>query len=109
MALTDLTPLFEALIALAVALVTAFLIPWLRKKYGAEKTSEILRWVDIFVRAAEQLYTDTGMGQQKKDYVLMRLEAKGYSVDPAALDSMIEAAVLEINREAAILEPAPEP
>lgn len=99
----DFTPLFEALISLTVALVTIFLLPWLRKKYGTEKTNEILRWVGIFVRAAEQVYNESGMGEKKKEYVLTRLKEKGFTVDVEELDSMIEAAVLELNREAAAL------
>lgn len=99
----DLTPLFEALISLTVALVTIFLLPCLRKKYGTEKTNEILRWVGIFVRAAEQVYNESGMGEKKKEYVLARLKEKGFTVDVEELDSMIEAAVLELNREAAAL------
>lgn len=103
----DLTPIFQALIALAAALVSTFLIPWLVKKYGTEKLNEVQRWVGIFVRAAEQIYTESGLGERKKAYVLAHLEDKGYVVDMEALDSMIEAAVLEINREAAQLKEAP--
>ena len=101
----DLTPVFQALIALASALITAFLIPWLLQKHGAEKTKEALRWVDIFVRAAEQIYTETGMGDAKKDYVLSRLKEKGFTFDPTELDSLIEAAVHELNLQEALLVP----
>lgn len=107
----DLTELFNALIALAAALITGFLIPWLRQKYGAEKTQELMRWVNIFVRAAEQIYNESGMGEAKKDYVLSRLREKGFTVDTVELDSMIEAAVHELNleTETIVVEPMPEP
>lgn len=102
----DLTPIFQALIALAAALVSTFLIPWLVKKYGTEKLNEVQRWVGIFVRAAEQIYNESGLGEQKKAYVLARLEEKGYIIDMDEIDGMIEATVLEINREAALLKEA---
>ena len=95
----DLTPIIEAVITLCVTLVTLFLIPWLNRVAGEKKTEDILKWVDIFVRAAEQIYRESGMGEKKKAYVLKRLAEKGYNLDLDAVDDMIEAAVLKLNRE----------
>lgn len=94
----DLTPIFQALITLAVALITAFVIPWLKRKIGSEKMSEFLKWVDIAVKAAEQLYSTTE-GDKKKLYVVQFLSDKGFKVDTATLDSAIEAAVLELHND----------
>lgn len=94
----DLTPIFQALITLAVALITAFVIPWLKRKIGSEKMSEFLKWVDIAVKAAEQLYS-TAEGDKKKLYVVQFLSDKGFKVDTATLDSAIEAAVLELHND----------
>lgn len=48
--------------------------------------------------AAEQLY-NSGKIQNKKFYVTQFLEQKNLKVNADELDKMIEAAVLEINKE----------
>lgn len=95
----DITFVVEAIITIVVFAVGAFLLPWLRQKIGDGKTDELLRWVGIFVRAAEQIYRESGMGEQKKAYVLTKLQEMGYTLDLEAIDDMIEAEVLKLNRE----------
>lgn len=100
----DITFVVEALIAIIAFAIGTFLIPWISQKIGAAKTEELLKWVAIFVRAAEQIFRDSGVGDQKKAYVLQRLQEKGYSIDLEAIEDMIEAEVLKINREKAAAE-----
>ena len=40
----DLTPIVNAMIALAAAVATAFLIPWIRSKTTAEQREDLLAW-----------------------------------------------------------------
>lgn len=96
----DITTIVEAVITIVVFIVGVFVLPLIRQKIGDGNTNELLRWVGIFVRAAEQIYNGSGMGAQKKAYVLQKLQEKGYSIDLEAVEDMIEAAVLELNREA---------
>jgi hypothetical protein len=84
----DLTPIFEAILALLAALVTYKLIPWIKARTTAEQQS--LLAVKPLVYAAEQLY-GAGKGAEKLDYVIKELEARGFTADRAA----IEAAVAE--------------
>ena len=93
----DITPIVNAVIALIAAIITVFLIPWIKSKVEAEKLSKIMRWVRIAVDAAEQIYKESGMGEKKKQYVLDFLEGKGFTIDPNSIDAMIEAAVLSLN------------
>lgn len=95
----DLTPVFNAVIALAAALATAFLIPWIRSKTTAEQRDELLIWVDIAVAAAEQIFTGSGKGDEKKEYVLKFLEERGFKVDFETLNMLIELAVKELKDE----------
>lgn len=95
----DLTPVLGAIITLVVFGIGTFLIPFIKQKLGEAKTEELMRWIKIFVRAAEQIFRESGLGAEKKQYVLDRLAEMGYSVDTEALNEMIEAAVLELNRE----------
>ena len=92
----DLTPILNAVIALAAALITAFLIPWIRKKIGAENMDDFLQWVEIAVAAAEQLYESTD-GEKKKEYVVDFLEDKGFKFNMEELENAIEAAVLHLH------------
>lgn len=93
----DLTPIVESIITLAVALVTAFLIPFIKSKISAEKYAEIQVWVKAAVEAAEMIYVGTGRGLEKKQYVLEFLAKKGYKLDTESVEALIEAAVLEIQ------------
>ena len=96
--MVDITTIVEAVISLAVALATAFFIPWLKAKIDEEKLIELVRWVDIAVKAAEMIYTESGMGKFKKNYVKSFLESKGYSYDSESIDVLIESAVLALNK-----------
>lgn len=92
----DLTALVQAVIALIGALISAFVIPWLKRKISAEKLAEVSTWVEIAIEAAEQLYEGSGRGAEKKEYVIQFLQQKGYTVDMAAIENMIEAAVYNL-------------
>ena len=97
--MTDLTPIVNAVIALISAIVTTFLIPWIKSKIDAAKLAQIVEWVGIAVRAAEQIYNESGMGEKKKQYVLDFLADKGFTLDPNSINAMIEAAVKNLNIE----------
>ena len=97
--MTDLTPIVNAVIAIIAAIITTFLIPWIKGKIDAAKLAQIVEWVGIAVRAAEQIYNESGMGEKKKQYVLDFLASKGFTLDPDSINAMIEAAVKNLNIE----------
>ena len=94
----DLTEIVKALVALATAVVSAVLVPWLKAKTSCEHLEDMLRWVELAVAAAEQLY-DSGAGSAKKQYVMNFLGERGYRLDDEDVDIAIEAAVLRLHRE----------
>lgn len=96
--MTDLTPVINAVIALAAALITAFVIPWIKRNTSAKDREELLKWVEIAVMAAQQLYHQLD-GDKRKAYVLAFLASKGYDVSSAEVDNAIEAAVLKLHQE----------
>lgn len=93
----DITPIFEALIALIAAVVSFILVPYIKSKTTVEQQQTINGWIRIAVAAAEQIFNGDGRGAEKKQYVLGFLEEKGFKLDENSLDAMIEAAVLELN------------
>lgn len=94
----DITGIIEIVIALLSALVTTFLIPYIKKKMSAEKFSELQRWVGIAVEAAEQIY-GSKTGNQKKEYVVNFLLSKGIVVDVDSVSALIEAEVYKLGQK----------
>ena len=105
----DLTPVMEAVIALIVAVITAFVIPWLKGKISADKLEQIKLWVTVAVEAAEQLYKGSGRGEEKKAYVVQFLQEKGFTLDPDSLDKLIEAAVFNLPEYIGMIKADGEP
>lgn len=95
----DYTLLFEGVLTILFALVTMYVIPWIKTKVSAEELTEIIKWVKIAVQAAEMIYKESGMGEAKKAYVKTFLEDKGIKYDERQIDSMIESAVLELKEQ----------
>lgn len=94
----DITNVVSAVITLLVAVVTTFLIPYLKERVDAEKFEKIKAWVKVAVEAAEMIYTGVGRGEEKKAYVLDYLNQKGYKLDSTTIDNLIESAVLELKK-----------
>lgn len=96
----DLTELFIAVITVLIGIAARYAVPYLKEKWGNEKFDNVQKWVKVAVGAAEMIYTESGMGKEKKAYVIQFLNKKGFTVDYDALDNLIENAVLELNKEA---------
>ena len=94
----DITPIIEAVAALIGVIITCVLIPYIKSKTTTEQQKEINAWVKIAVSAAEQLFTGSGRGEEKKAYVIAWLKERGITVDEAELDALIEAAVYELEQ-----------
>ena len=95
--LMDLTSVLVALIALCAALLTAFVIPWLRTKTSTQQLTELMYWVEIAVAAAQQIYY-TADGPDRLEYALRLLKEKGYDVDSNEVRDAVEAAVLKLHQ-----------
>ncbi|WP_071026385.1 phage holin [Peptoniphilus raoultii] len=94
----SLNNIFYVVLSIVSVIVTGIIIPVLKQKYGQDKIKNTMDIVTIAVRAAEQIYTQSGQGPLKKKYVLEYLKDKNIKVSEDELDAMIESAVLELNR-----------
>lgn len=83
---------------MAVTVLTVFVLPWISGKTNAQEREDLLRWVDIAVAAAQQLYYQMD-GEARLNYALALLEEKGYDIDDGAVVDAVEAAVLKLHRE----------
>lgn len=95
--MVDLTPIFNAAVALIAAIITAFVVPWIKRKTTEHDREEMLKWVDIAVAAAQQLFHELE-GEKRKEYVRQFLKDKGYDVDTQEVDNAIESAVLKLHQ-----------
>lgn len=93
----DITPILEALVSLAAAILVVFVIPYIKANTTEQQREELLAWIKIAVAAAEQIYNGPGRGEEKKQYVLDFLAEQGVAVDDEAVNAAIEAAVAQIN------------
>jgi len=88
-----------AVIGLLSAVTTGFLIPYLKSITDESQQSKIFYWVDLAVRAAEQIFNEPDMGVTKKQYVIDFLNEKGIKITMEDLNVLIEAVVQEMNLE----------
>jgi len=96
--MTDVTSILEAVIALAVTVITVFFIPWISGRTTAQEREELVGWAEIAVAAAQQLYYQCS-GSQRLDYALAFLEEKGFDIDDGVVVDAVEAAVLKLHQQ----------
>lgn len=84
----DLTPALQALIMLLSALITAFVVPWLKTKLKAQQWDALVNATKTAVFAAEQVY-GSGWGRDKMRYAEEYITAKGYKVDVDLIEATV--------------------
>ena len=99
----DFTIIVECVIALLSAVVTTFLIPYLKQRLTEEKQRKLLFWVQTAVKAAEQIY-GSKTGQKKKEYVVAFLLSKGVVFDIDEVTALIESEVYKLTKNKPIIE-----
>lgn len=92
----DLTPIFQAIIALLAALITCKVIPWIKAKTTNEQQTMLWATVRTLVFAAEQIY-GAGQGAVKLAYVEGALEQRGFKVDTADIEAMVRECAAELH------------
>ena len=89
-------------VSVCCALIAAYVIPVLKNKLNDDKYGQLLEMINIAVRAAEQIYKESGMGKIKKeqviDIVTTWMTDHGIIISSKQLDQLIEAAVYELNK-----------
>jgi len=78
-------------------IITGLIIPFIMQKTTKEQRDNICFWVSTAVKAAEMIYKEAGQGKLKKEYVVNFLVARGINITEQELDTLIEAAVKELN------------
>ena len=92
----DLTPLLQAVIAIAATMVTGWLLPWIKAKTTEKQRENVAALTRTVVFAAEQMF-GAGHGDEKLRFALEQMQRAGYKVDADLLRASIEEAVKEMN------------
>lgn len=96
----DITPICNILFALISAVLSAFLIPFIKSRISKSNQEKLAQLVKIAVTAAEQIAQLT-TGPDKKAFVIDFLNRHGYTLKTSdlgdELNALIEAAVYELN------------
>ena len=66
----NLFDLILAIIPVLGVIITGFVVPFMKEKIGSEKLAKYEYLVTTAVQAAEMLYTESGSGAEKKQYVV---------------------------------------
>lgn len=85
----DLTPFAEVVITLLMALITTFVIPWLREK-------KLLNYAHIAVFAAEKLLGPK-VGPQKLIAAKQFMQQHGFDIETTRVQMALEAAVEQLT------------
>ncbi len=93
----DITSIIEAVLILIGAIITCFVVPFVKSRTSLDQQKELLGWVKIAVAAAEQIYVGSGRGEEKKNYVFNWLLDHNVKVDDTKLNALIEAAVYALK------------
>lgn len=94
----DLTQIILAIITLIGAIITRYVIPWIKNKLNDHQYDALCALVRTGVFAAEQLFKSE-QWKEKKQYVVDLLLENGYTVDSTAVEALIEATVRELRIE----------
>ena len=84
----DLTPFFQAVLALLAALITYKLIPWIKARTTESQQATIRALVKTLVFAAEQIY-GAGNGKEKLRYVQGALEEAGFDINADEIEAAV--------------------
>ena len=94
--------ILKIIFSVCIALVTAYLIPYIKSMCEDKKYKALVDMVAVAVRAAEQTFRQSGQGAQKKEEVINFISeymtTHGLSISSYQLDQLIECAVYQMKQ-----------
>lgn len=96
--------LFEVILTLIPvlgAIITYFIVPYIKANIDSVKLSQYKEWATLAVKTAEMLWKESGHGEDKKEYVTDFLNktfnVNGMAITKQQIEILIEAAVKEMK------------
>lgn len=93
---TIITIITKIVLPVCGAILTYFIIPWIKEKIGAEKFRNISTWVYKAVDAAEQIFPAGDNANKYKyvvDFIQTQAKKHGIELTDEEIRTLIEAAV----------------
>ena len=87
----------QVILALVSLVITGMLIPLIKTKISKDKLEKALVVTEIAVKAAEQIFKETGQGVIKKKYVIDYIKKSGLNLSDDEINALIESTVKELN------------
>lgn len=91
------------LIPVLGTIITSFIAPYIKEKIGAEKLAKYQHWANLAVKAAEMMWTESGCGKDKKQYVVDFLNnmfnKNKIVITEQQIEILIESAVKQMKLE----------
>lgn len=92
----DLTPVLQVVVSLGATIITVMVIPYIKSKTTTERQAQLKSWARVGVAAAEQMFSGSGRGSEKRKYVVNFLNSKGFDVDLETVNALIESEVNQL-------------
>ena len=97
--------ILKVVISVTAALVTVYLIPYIKSQTKTKQQEEIAKMIDVAVKAAEQTLKS---GSAKKadviEYMVRWLNEQGIKITDDQLDKFIEAAVYTMKNDTIVID-----
>ena len=91
------------LIPILGTIITSFVAPFIKEKIGVEKLAKYKYWADLAVKAAEMMWTESGCGKDKKQYVVNFLNdmfnKNKIVITQQQIEILVESAVKQMKLE----------
>lgn len=94
----NITQIALAILTILSALATGLLIPWIRSRTGREKIENTLRWAEILVHFAEELYKATPKAGEVKHGIVKDYLLNNFKLTEEQADIIIKALVNKMNQ-----------
>ena len=99
----DITTVIETIIILICSIITAFVIPYIKKKITNEQFDFLNKIIKTAVYAAEVMIKGEGKGDEKRNYVINYVksvcEEHGITYDANQVRQIIEKSWIELSQE----------
>ena len=85
----------EIVVIVITILISRYLVPYIREKYGSEKAKNTYDMIEKAVFAAQKIYKESGQGPLRKQYVIDYINSnqKLVKLSEQELNILIESAV----------------
>lgn len=94
--------ILKLVVSVSVAVISAFLVPYLRNKLKDEKYKNLMDMVKVAVYAAEQTIGSGNGGLKKQEVIVFVsnwMRENGIKITEDQLSQLIESAVFAMNKE----------